>query len=231
MAVNIGDTLDTLDNWETRIKQNKVTNFAYTQEAYNNINYVDGTDEYDVRAENNIPTSDIDVIKVNETIVSKGFRSKASSLTRMLMNHMFGRVSYNLNKIHDNFQTLLTVLKQGFHPVYIAVDNGETPQNNQNFTYTIVCPNFVLEEGARLFVTFLKTKEKDDTSIIRLNVNNTGAKPIEYCSATVDNVNIWVKYQTVEFVYVGTYWRMVGSRLFASFSGGVLYLEVDDVGI
>ena len=103
MGVNITDTLNTLDNWETKIKQNKVTNFAYTQEAYNNINHVNGVTEYDVSAENNIPVANADVIKVNSTVISKGFRSKASSLTRMLMNHFFGRVSYNLNKIHDNF--------------------------------------------------------------------------------------------------------------------------------
>lgn len=229
MAVNIGNTLNTLDSWETKIKQNKVTNFAYTQEAYNNIKYVDGTDEYNVSAENNIPTSDINVIKVNETIVSKGFRSKASSLTRMLMNHMFGRVSYNLNKIHDNFQTLLTVLKQGFHPVYIAQDNSETPLNDKDFTYTIVCPNFVLEKGARLFVTFLNPKEKCGLNRLALNVNGTGAKYVKYAYATSSNVNIWVKYQTVEFLYDGAYWKMVGSRLYARFSNGVLYLEVDDV--
>ena len=30
MGVNITNTLNTLDNWETKIKQNKVTNFAST---------------------------------------------------------------------------------------------------------------------------------------------------------------------------------------------------------
>lgn len=228
MGVNITNTLNTLDNWETKIKQNKVTNFAYTQEAYNNINHVDGVKEYDVSAENNIPVANADVIKVNSTVISKGFRSKASSLTRMLMNHFFGRVSYNLNKIHDNFQTLLTVLKQGFHPVYIATNDQTMHDLATNMTFNITCPNFVLEAGARLYVTFFNTTILSKNTEIYLNVNSTGAKRVTGYPY-VDYIRPWKIEETVEFLYDGTEWFIANKNVFVGFNTaqtGVLYLGV-----
>lgn len=199
-GVNIGNTLDTLNTIETGINNNKVVKFAYTQDAYDD-NDVNGVTEYDVENENNIPTSAPEVIKVNETVISKGFRNKASSLTRMLMNHMFGRVSYNLNKIHDNFQSLLTVLRQGFHPVYFGTCDTEAGgsviatgiSTTINVTtlpeFNITCSDFVLETGARIFVKFSHiffnfgklgtiSENKTKTVDVTINVNNTGAKPL-----------------------------------------------------
>lgn len=228
MGVNIKNTLNTLDNWETKINNNKVTKFAYTQSAYDNINYVDGVEEYNVNAENNIPVSDADVIKINETIVSKGFRSKASSLTRMLMNHFFGRVSYNLNKIHDNFQTLLTVLKQGFHPVYIATNDQTMPELATNMTFNITCPNFVLEKGARLYVTFFNTTVLSKNTNIYLNVNGTGAKKVTGYPY-IDYIRPWKMKETVEFLYDGTEWFIANKNVFVGLNTvqtDVLYLGV-----
>lgn len=228
MGVNITNTLDTLDDWETKIQQNKVTNFAYTQEAYNNINHVNGVKEYDVSAENNIPVADADVIKVNSTVTSKGFRSKASSLTRMLMNHFFGRVSYNLNKIHDNFQTLLTVLKQGFHPVYIATNSQKMTDMADNMTFNITCPNFVLEAGARLYVTFFNAPIISKDTTIFLNVNSTGAKEVKGYP-NVNYIRTWSKAETVEFLYDGNTWFIANKNVFVGWNQAqpdVLYLGV-----
>lgn len=88
------------------VKNNKVTRFAYTQQAYTE-NDADGHTDYVYSRENNIPTDSISVMEVNQTVVDKGFRARASSLTRMLLNHLFGRISYNLNKINDLFNDLL----------------------------------------------------------------------------------------------------------------------------
>lgn len=220
MAVNIKNTIDTLANWEEKIVDNKVTNFAYTQEAYDNIDYVDGVEEYDVSAENNIPVSDADVIKVNETIVSKGFRSKASSLTRMLINHIFGRVSYNLNKIHDNFQALLTVLQQGFHPVYF----GTCASLSNASVFSVICTDFVLETGARIFVKFTNEKSPENETF-SLNVNATGAKTVQRMGVAIqDNVKAWQSGEIVEFYYDGTYWQLM-KPLFTDLANGTLCIE------
>lgn len=85
---------------------NKVSRFAYTQQAYED-NDADGVLAYDVNQEQNIPVGTPSVMKVNETVVDKGWRARASSITRMLMNHFLGRISYNLNKANDMINSIL----------------------------------------------------------------------------------------------------------------------------
>ena len=94
---------------EDKLTANKVANFAYTEHAYDNpLTEADGVETYDVDAEQNIPVANASVMKVNPTILTKGWRAQASSITRMLMNHFLGRCSYNLNKLNDLFSLLLT---------------------------------------------------------------------------------------------------------------------------
>lgn len=96
---------------EDKLTANKVANFAYTDHAYNNpLTEADGVSTYDVSNEQNIPVANADVLKVNPTVLTKGWRAQASSITRMLMNHFLGRCSYNLNKLNDLFSLLLTKL-------------------------------------------------------------------------------------------------------------------------
>lgn len=96
---------------EDKITANKVANFAYTDTAYNDpANYADGVANYDPDAEQNVPVGNPSTLKVNTTILTKGWRSQASAITRMLMNHFLGRTSYNLNKVNDLFSLLLTKL-------------------------------------------------------------------------------------------------------------------------
>ena len=95
---------------EDTLIANKVARFAYTDTAYAD-NDADGVDTYDYDNEQNIPNPITSVLKVNATVLDKGYRAQASSITRMLINHFFGRVSYNLNKINDNMSALLNVLR------------------------------------------------------------------------------------------------------------------------
>lgn len=103
------DEIQSMKTIEQGVANNKVVNFAYTNKAYTD-NDVNGVDVYDFNNDNNIPTNDPDVIKVNPTVITKGYRAQASSITRMLVNHIFGRVSYNLNKTVDLFTSLLDKL-------------------------------------------------------------------------------------------------------------------------
>lgn len=115
---SLKEDVEKLETNEEGLTRNKVVHFSYTQCAYDTDN-VNGVTEYNYSCEQNIPTADPSVVKVNETVLSKGYRSQASSLTRMLINHFFGRVSYNLNKINDNFKSFLTSFKS-----YIGKANG-----------------------------------------------------------------------------------------------------------
>lgn len=88
---------------------NQVARFAYTQDAYTN-DEVAGRASFDINEDNNIPTKDAASLNTNPTVLDRGFQTQASSITRQLQNHFYGRVSYNLNKIVDRvWQTLGTL--------------------------------------------------------------------------------------------------------------------------
>ena len=103
---------------ENKLSSNKVANFGYTDTAFNE-NDADGHTDYDYERENNIPSSDADTLQTNETVLQKGYQSQASSITRKLVNHFFGRVSYNLNKTVEVVNGLLSNLAS-----YIGKANG-----------------------------------------------------------------------------------------------------------
>lgn len=123
----IRDEILTLKNKENTLAGNKVCNFAYDDTAFEDdtTTGADGVSTYNYNNHNNIPTKDPSVLKVNPTIISKGFRSQVSTLSRMLLNHIFGRVSYNLNKTVDTFNSLLANLYN-----YIGQPNGLATLDN-----------------------------------------------------------------------------------------------------
>ena len=125
----LNEDLSAIKEVEDKIVANKVARFAYTNKAYT-TNDADGVDEYDVNNAQNIPTADASVLKVNETVLSKGYRAQASSITRMLVNHFFGRMSYNLNKVNDNVSNLIATLigHRGTANGFATLDeNGRVP--------------------------------------------------------------------------------------------------------
>ena len=121
----IKEKLDEIKAIEDKLTLNKVARFAYTEEAYE-TNDANGVSDYDVNRQQNIPVANSDILKVNETVLAKGFRSQASSITRMLMNHFLGRISYNLNKLNDNMSDLLSGLSDSLgKPEGIATLDGD----------------------------------------------------------------------------------------------------------
>ena len=125
----LNEDLSAIKEVEDKIVANRVARFAYTDEAYT-TNDADGVAEYNVNNAQNIPTADASVLKVNETVLSKGYRAQASSVTRMLLNHFFGRMSYNLNKVNDIVSNLITTLigHRGTANGFATLDeNGRIP--------------------------------------------------------------------------------------------------------
>ena len=105
----LNEDLTAIKTVEDTLTSNKVARLCYTDTAYNN-NDANGVAEYNVNHEQNIPVATASAMKVNDTVLSKGYRSQASSVTRMLLNHFLGRLSYNLNKVNDNMSNLLSTL-------------------------------------------------------------------------------------------------------------------------
>ena len=104
--MGLKDDIGSIKTVSDGLTQNKVSQFAYDSTAYDN-NLVEGEDTYNVNDHNCIPKSTLSILKINATVRDKGYRARASSLTRMLLNHLFGRTSYNLNKVNDLFNSLL----------------------------------------------------------------------------------------------------------------------------
>ena len=110
----MSDVFENLSNGITRatgLQNNKVSNFAYTDDAYTN-DVVDGVAVYDYEQEQNVPT--IETNELAQRVKDKGIRSQAASLPRNAINHFFGRVSYNLNKVIDTLTTLLSDITTSF---------------------------------------------------------------------------------------------------------------------
>lgn len=116
--MSIASDISALKDLSDDVVANKVSRFAYTEQAYTDNN-ADGVTVYDVNADQNIPVGTASVMKVNQTVIEKGWRARASSITRMLMNHFLGRISYNLNKINDWFNSFL-----GSMSSYLGAPNG-----------------------------------------------------------------------------------------------------------
>lgn len=106
----ITEELETLEEKETKLTNNKVARFCYEERAYTEDD-ANGVDNYDFSKPQNIPNATASVLDVNPTVLDKGFRSQASSLPRMTINHFFGRVSYNLNKVIDIVKSFITLIK------------------------------------------------------------------------------------------------------------------------
>lgn len=111
MADTIEETIETLVSAETLMNNDKarVAPFAYDNNAYTNETEagIYGVSEYSYANNQNIPLGDHETLETNSTTLSKGLRAQASSLSRQLVNHFFGRVSFNLNKIHEWFSRFL----------------------------------------------------------------------------------------------------------------------------
>ena len=87
----LNEDLTAIKTVEDTLTSNKVARLCYTDTAYNN-NDANGVTEYNVNHEQNIPVATASAMKVNDTVLSKGYRSQASSVTRMLLNHFLGRL-------------------------------------------------------------------------------------------------------------------------------------------
>lgn len=121
----LAEELTALKTEEDKITGNKVANFSYDDYAYEH-NDANGVDTYNVDNHQNIPNGTASILKVNPTILTKGWRAQASAITRMLMNHFLGRCSYNLNKINDHFSLLLTKIM-----AYLEQPNGIATLNSE----------------------------------------------------------------------------------------------------
>ena len=81
-----------------RLKSAKVSRFSYRDAAYTNDD-IEGVENYDYTRDMNVPS--LTKTDTEASVLDAGARAQFSSLTKNALNHFFGRVSYNLNKVID----------------------------------------------------------------------------------------------------------------------------------
>lgn len=74
---------------------------------------------------------------------------------------------------------------------------------------------FSLETGVRVSVKFTNALS---VAAPTLNVNSSGAKAIYFRGATLSSAQYWASGSTVDFVFDGTYWQMLGSQHNSTYS-------------
>lgn len=165
------------------VANNKVANFAYTQTAYTE-DIVDGVTEYSYGNDQNIPLGSHTDLEQN--VRDKGIRSQAASLPRNAINHFFGRVSYNLNKITDTLNSFIAQITRAL------TQNGSFYSALAEYRQYDTCTILVTEDGVDLLKTFLRTSSVPEViqGVIPISdgVINTEHWKLMYSTDTVTQV-------------------------------------------
>jgi hypothetical protein len=111
-----------IDAWITkipRLKNAKVSRFSYKDAAYTNDD-IEGVENYDYTRDMNVPS--LNKTDTEASVLDSGARAQFSSLSKNALNHFFGRVSYNLNKVIDFLSDFLDDFRvQGVETVASSV--------------------------------------------------------------------------------------------------------------
>jgi hypothetical protein len=99
---DVGDILAKV----TGLDGNRVANFSYTDAAFDG-DVVAGSDVFNVSADMNVPTKN--GTDYNPTVLAKGARTQAASIPKNGLNHFFGRISYNLNKLVQKMVSFVSI--------------------------------------------------------------------------------------------------------------------------
>lgn len=204
MATDFNSEVSTELTSETKltIASGKVANFCYDSDAYDN-DTVAGVEEYDYDEHQNIPLGDATTLNTDSNILNKGVRSQASSLTRMMLNHFFGRTSYNVNKVSDHLKNFLTMFK-----AFIKEGDNEWS------------PTVIYEEGDVVyFMTTLNYEPCKRTFICILDCPSVNLPPV-YTDGSLINTTYWKEVSgKVASLTVGT--TNSGSTNVATFNGSI----------
>lgn len=115
MSTDFNSDVTTLKTNEAKLldSRGKVARFCYEEQALegNTDTDVYGVTSYNYNNVQNIPQGTPSILQMSETILSKGLRSQGSSFTRMGVNHFWGRVSYNINKLAKHMNDLIGYFK------------------------------------------------------------------------------------------------------------------------
>ena len=133
-----------------------------------------------------------------------------------MATHIIDKIEYggNIYQLQDSsaLKTHQTIKQDGITGATITrFGICDTAASTQTKTVDIDSGTFALARGAKVTVKFTNKNTADSPS---LNVNSTGAKSIQHNGALIaaaSNKNLL--YGTLDFVYDGSYWQLVGNYL------------------
>jgi len=145
------ETPQEIENILARLENNPVATFSYTDKAFED-DVIDGVENYDFHSEQNIPKETR--TDFNPTILQKGMRSQASSIPRDGLNHFFGRVSFNLNK--------LVQLVKSFLIYMTAFSAHNCNEYNPNMAYKINDLCYIVQtQNEQKFISVFRRKSNN----------------------------------------------------------------------
>lgn len=133
-----------------------------------------------------------------------------------MATHIINKIEYggNIYNIQDSnaLKTHQTIEQDGITGATITrFGICNTEASTQIKTVSIDSGTFTLTRGAKVTVKFTNKNTADSPS---LNVNSTGAKGIQHNGALIASAsNKDLLYGTLDFVYDGTYWQLVGNYI------------------
>jgi hypothetical protein len=141
-------TLTPIQAITARLQAAAPANFAYTAAAYTG-NEIEGVESFNIANDMNVPNND--ATDTNASVLNTGFQTQGASIPRNMANHFFGRLSFNLRKLTDQFYA------------FMALEQAQWAQNafqydaNQPYPQGAVCFQVSVVSGVQYIIHYIRT--------------------------------------------------------------------------
>jgi hypothetical protein len=132
-----------------RLADSPPSHWGYTAAAYAG-DEIEGVPSFNIANDMNVP--DLTALFTNPNVLNWGNQTQGASLARALVNHMFGRMSFNLRKLTDKFYEFLAIEKRQW------AENAFMYDAAQEYEQDDVCTTLVTGgDGIRYINYYIRT--------------------------------------------------------------------------
>lgn len=168
--------LTVIQNITQRLVDSHPVNWGYTVAAYTG-NEIEGVASFNIAEDMNVPLDT--AVDTNPNTLNWGIQSQGASIARRLLNHMFGRMSYNLRKVTDEFYAFMSLEKTQWALNAFKYDSGQLYRQND------ICFTVVTISGVQVIKHWIRTSSSPLTisGVDPDSVNTDWTSVQEYGSA------------------------------------------------
>lgn len=131
-----------------RLVTSHPANWGYTVAAYTG-NLIEGVASFNLSNDMNVPLDTS--TDTNPNTLNWGLQTQGASIARRLLNHMFGRMSYNIRKVTDQFYSFMSLEKRQWALNALKYDPDQAYYQND------VCFTIALVSGVQLMKHWIRT--------------------------------------------------------------------------